>query len=172
MSKVTARRFATRAAGALVCILVAGGCSTVEHTFVDHEADQVWTAMVAVAEQPRYDDWTIIANDVWVDEPSYRLEIHRQLERMLRDAGMKPFREQRTWQFEVRLLATDPPHATFATRNTAVISQAKAEAERYFDDVLDLLSGLPGEYPLSPQDRDLLDALGLDVDADGESPDG
>jgi hypothetical protein len=43
-----------------------------------------------------------------------------------------------------------------------VPTQVQAEAGRYFDDVLDLLSGLPGETAFEPGDRDLLDSLGLD----------
>ncbi len=129
----------------LVAALVLGGCGAVMHTFADQDAEQVWKAMVAVAGQPRYDDWTVLANDVWVDEP-----------------GAKPRNERRTWDFEVRLPGTDPPEARFVTRGTTVPSHAQAEARRYFDDVGDLLSGLPGESVFEPRDQDLLDALGLD----------
>ncbi|MHC4418958.1 MAG: hypothetical protein ACYS1E_00020 [Planctomycetota bacterium] len=130
---------------ALVTVLVLGGCAAVKHTFTDQDAEQVRTAMVAVAGQPRYDDWTVVANDVWVDEAGRRLEIHRRLDRLRREPGAKPRREQRTWRFDVRLLATDPPEAQFASRDGSVPADVQAEASRYFEDVLDLLRGLPDE---------------------------
>ena len=163
-----AMRWATCALGVvLVSALILGGCASVKHTFADQDVEQVWKAMVTVAEQPRYDDWAVVANDVWVDEAGRRIEIHRRLDRQLHLPGAKPQREQRTWQFEVRLLETDPPEAKFGSRSAAVPTDVQAEASRYFDDVLDLLSGLPGESVVEPRDQDLLDALGLDDDPDG-----
>jgi hypothetical protein len=152
--------------------LALAGCAGVKHTFDDQDAEHVWKAMVAVAEQPRYDDWTIVANDVWVNEADHRIEIHRRLGRQVYLNQAKPRREQRTWQFEVRLLGTDPPEATFASRNTTVPTQLQAEASRYFDDVLDLLHGWPGESVFGPRDQDLLDSLGLDEEGDADPSDG
>jgi hypothetical protein len=157
---------------ALVWGLALAGCAGVKHTFEDQDAEHVWKAMVAVAEQPRYDDWTIVANDVWVDEADHRIEIHRRLDRHLHVPGAKPRREERTWQIEVRLLGTDPPRAKFASRNANVPTQLQAEASRYFDDVLDLLSGLPGESAFESRDRELLDSLGLDEEGDADPSDG
>jgi hypothetical protein len=154
---------------ALVTVLLVGGCTTVKHTFVDQDARHVWTAMVAVAGQPRYDDWTVLANEIWVDEPGRRIEIHRRLDRLRHEPAATPRREQRTWDFEVRLLETDPPEARFVARGAALPSQVQAEASRYFDDVGVLLGGLPGAAVFEPRDQDLLDALGLDEDG-AESP--
>jgi hypothetical protein len=158
-----APRLAIRVLGAAVaCALVCGCSATATHTFADRDAEQVWTAMVAVAGQPRYDDWTVVANEVWVDAPERRIEIHRQLERVVREPGARSRRERRTWSIEVRLPQTDPPQARFVTRGATVPSHARAEAMRYFDDVADLLGGLPGESGFGPGDQDLLDSLGLD----------
>ena len=157
---------------ALVTGLALAGCASVKHTFDDQDAEHVWKAMVAVAEQPRYDDWTVVTNDVWVNEADRRIEIHRRLDRQLNVPPAKPRREQRTWQFEVRLLGTDPPEATFASRGTSVPTQLQAEASRYFDDVGDLLSGLPGESAFELRDRELLDSLGLDEEGDADPSDG
>ncbi len=138
----------------LVWGLAQAGCASVKHTFDDQHAEHVWKAMVAVARQPRYDDWTVVANDVWVDEADRRIEIHRRLDRQVSLPPAKPRREKRTWKFEVRLLGTDPPEATFASRGVGVPSRFQAEASRYFDDVGDLLSGLPGESAFEPRDPD------------------
>jgi hypothetical protein len=152
--------------------MILAGCAGIKHTFEDQDAEHVWKAMVAVAEQPRYDDWTIVANDVWVDEADHRIEIHRSLDRRLHAPQAKPRREQRTWRIEVRLLGTDPPQATFASRTTSVPMQLQAEASRYFDDVAEVLSGLPGASEFEPRDQDLLDSLGLDEEGDADPSDG
>ena len=157
---------------ALVTGLALAGCASVKHSFDDQDAEHVWKAMVAVAEQPRYDDWTVVANDVWVNEADRRIEIHRRLDRQVHLPPAEPRREQRTWQLEVRLLGTDPPEATFASRGASVPTQLQAEASRYFDDVLDLLGGLPGESAFEPRDRELLDSLGLDEEGDADPSDG
>ena len=60
---------------AVIAALLLGGCTTVNHSFPDHDSGPVWTAMVAVAEQPRYDDWKVLDNDVWVDEAERRIRI-------------------------------------------------------------------------------------------------
>ena len=156
---------------ALGIVLLLGGCASVKHTFADQDAEHVWKAMVAVAEQPRYDDWTVVANDVWANEAERRIEIHRRLDRQVHVPPSQPRREQRTWQFEVRLLGTDPPEVRFASRSGAVPTQLQTEASRYFDDVEDLLSGLPGESVFDLGDQDLLDALGIDEDGDAGPPD-
>jgi hypothetical protein len=149
--------------GVAVAVVTAlGGCTTVRHTFAGHDADQVWAAMVTVAERPRYDDWNVAANDVWIDESKRRIEIHRDLHRVLYRPRSKPLSEQRTWQLEARLFETDPPKAKLISRSVALPSHARIELRRYFADVMDLLSGLPAESAFQPRDRDLLDALGLD----------
>ena len=41
----------------------------------DHDADRVWNAMVVVAEQPHYDDWTLRNNYVMADDVERRLKL-------------------------------------------------------------------------------------------------
>ena len=159
----------TMQAGGVVVVacLVPGlsaGCTNVTQTFPGRSADQVWTALVAVANEPRYDDWAVAANEAWVDESQRRIEIFRHLRRVLYapGTGSEPRPENRTWRFEVRLVGDDPPEATFRSRGFAVPAHAGEEAVRYFADVRELLTSPPGETAVEPSDQDLLDALGLD----------
>jgi len=136
----------------VVVLLVAGGCTTIERTFDGYGSDQVWTAMVAAAETPVYADWTVAANDVWVDESEQRIEIYRHLRRVLYRPGADPHPETQTWRFEVRLEGHDPPMASFVSRGVGLPTDAQYEANRFFLDVHDLLLGVPGEARRSDAD--------------------
>ncbi len=136
----------------VVMLLVAGGCTSIERTFDGYNSDQVWTAMVAAAETPAYADWTVAANDVWVDESAQRIEIHRHLRRVLYRPGADPHRETQTWRFEVRLEGRNPPTASFLSRGFGLPTDAQYEANRFFLDVHDLLLGIPAEA--RPSDAD------------------
>ena len=116
------------------------GCTTVHQEFTGLPSDQVWTALVAVAESPKYDDWTVTDNDVWVNEAAQRIEIYRRLRRVIHQPAYKARRENREWRFQVIF---EPPVATFTSRGMGVPSHAQEEAEHFFDDVLDLLGGMP-----------------------------
>lgn len=134
-------------AAMLPVVLPLAGCATVRQSFPGSTADQVWTALVTVAERPQYDDWTVPTNDVWVDEPNRRIEVYRRLQRVLYRPGAGPHRERRTWRFEIRLEPTDPPEAVFESRGWGVPAQAQIEGGRYFGDVLNLLSGFTAPQP-------------------------
>ena len=128
----------------LLAVFMLLGCTTVHQEFAGLPSDQVWTALVAVAQSPNYDDWTVTDNDVWVDEAAQRIEIYRRLRRVIQQPAYKARRENREWRFQVIF---EPPLATFTSRGLGVPSHAQHEGERYFLDVLDLLSGMP------PQDE-------------------
>jgi hypothetical protein len=123
------------------------GCITCRETFAGHDADHVWTAMVAVAKTPDYNDkaynkrWTVRENNVWVNDEERRIEIQRRLERTLYRAGAKPLHEQRDWKFQVTMTDLDPPQAKFTSREIGVPSHAWDEAARYFGEVWDMLQG-------------------------------
>ena len=136
----------------VVVVLAAGGCTSIERTFDGYRSDQVWTAMVAAAETPAYSDWTVAANDVWVDESAQRIEIYRHLRRVLYGPGADPRSETQTWRFEVRLEGRDPPTASFVSRGLGLPTDAQYEANRFFLDVHDLLLGIPAEA--RPSDAD------------------
>ena len=146
--------------GVLVIIVIMGGCTTVEHSFLGYDSRQVWTAMVAVARTPAYDDWKIAANDVWVDEREYRIEVYRHLRRVLYSPDANPHRESRTWRFEIRLVEFDPPVARLVSRGVGQPTDAQREGKRYFRDVHDVLLGVPTEVTLPGNDDDLLESLG------------
>ena len=146
----------------VVVLLVAGGCTTIERTFEGYRSDQVWTAMVAAAETPAYADWTVAANDVWVDESEQRIEIHRHLRRVLHRPGADPLRETQTWRFEVRLEGRNPPTASFVSRGIGLPTDAQYEANRFFLDVQDLLLGVPAEARGYDADEAVLDSFGAD----------
>ncbi len=138
--KITSRLMVVLLAVSMLC-----GCTTVHQEFAGLPSDQVWTALVAVAQSPSYDDWTVTDNDVWVDEAARRIEIYRRLRRVIQQPAYKARRENREWRFQVIFEPTDPPLAMFTSRGLGVPSHAQHEGERYFQDVLDLLGGMPQE---------------------------
>lgn len=140
MNKITARITVV-----ILATIALTGCTTVNHTFVSQPADQVWTAMVAVAQSPEYKDWQVSRNDVWVDEDAKRIEIYRRLRRVLSQPASRTRRENREWKFQILLQTTKPPHAVFTSRGMGVPGHAQREGERYFADVLELLSGVAEE---------------------------
>ena len=148
--------------GVLVTNVITGGCTSVEHSFLGYGSDQVWTAMVAVARTPAYDDWKVAANDVWVDEREYRIEVHRHLRRVLYRPVAEAHRESQTWRFEIRLVELDPPLARFVSRGLGQPTDARREGNRYFLDVHDLLLGAPTEARLLHTLDDLLESPGVD----------
>ncbi len=143
MTTLLPMKITSRLMVVLLAVSMLLGCTTVHQEFAGLPSDQVWTALVAVAESPDYDDWTVTDNDVWVDEAAQRIEIYRRLRRVIHQPAYKARRENREWRFHVIFEPTDPPLATFTSRGLGVPSQAQHEGERYFQDVLDLLSGMP-----------------------------
>lgn len=144
---------------ALLAVAMAAGCTSVKQTFPAASAEQLWTAMVTVAQNQEYPNWKVASNDVWIDEADRRIEVYRRLHRVLFTPQHDPRAERRTWRFEVRLTRTDPPEAKFTSRGLALPAHARQEANLYFTEVTVALGGLPEE---PPEDEDLLDALGLD----------
>lgn len=127
----------------VISLALLSGCSTITETYPGHPADQVWTAMQAVAESPEYDDWHVVENETWVDPDLARIEIYRVNRRVLHRPGAKPLDEKRTWKFQVLLVDVDPPTAAFKTRSFAIPAQAQVEAEQYLEDVWQVLGGRP-----------------------------
>ncbi|MDY7107418.1 MAG: hypothetical protein SYC29_02160 [Planctomycetota bacterium] len=132
----------------LAAVTALTGCTTIVETFPDEDPGHVWTALKAVAETPDYssDDpaerWFVKENHVYVDEENARIEIYRELDRVLHRARTNPIREQRTWKFQIIYEPQpDPPTAIFTSRRLGVPMQAADEAERYFADVWELLGG-------------------------------
>ncbi|HRP61888.1 MAG TPA: hypothetical protein PK400_01195 [Phycisphaerales bacterium] len=139
-------------AGLLFAVLgVASGCTTLRESYPDHAPAHVWTAMKAVAESPEYDDWWVSSNNVWVDEASSRIEVHRRVDRSLRRPLARPLREEREWRFQITLTSHDPPTVNFLSRGFGVPMHARIEAERYFADVRRML-GTASQPSIEPSD--------------------
>lgn len=136
----------TRSLPILLIVLLCG-CTTTRHAFEGYEAEEVWTAMVAVANTPNYnlgdpaDRWTVRENQVWVDEERNRIEILRRVERVLYRPASRPEHQDREWKIQILLEEHDPPTVSFRARNVGVPSHAWDEAERYFAEMRDLLAG-------------------------------
>jgi hypothetical protein len=131
--------------------LALGGCVSRSETFTGQQPEQVWTALVAVARTPNYGDpdpterWTVRENDVWVDDAGRRIEIFRRLERDLHNPASRPRHEEREWKIQVTMQDTHPPKAKLTARQLNVPAHTWKEAERYFDQVWDVLGGKPEE---------------------------
>ncbi len=109
----------------------------------------VWTAMVAAAESPEYEDielsrrWIVRENTVWANPQDGRIEVHRLLHRVIRLPMQPEVKEERDWLFLIQMFAAEegvPPTAEFSSRNAAPVpAQVREEAERYFATVRSLL---------------------------------
>jgi len=142
------RRTATLVVASLAAILL-GGCASQSATFDGRPRDQVWTAMVAVAEQPEYPDWNLIENEVSIIPDRSRILVYRRLEVMRQAVGASPVEMKREWSFEITLDPPQegkPPKVTFASTAMVLPARLKDEAERYFTAVGELL----GEVKVPP----------------------
>lgn len=131
----------------IVMFVMLGGCSAQYHTFEGHNADDVWQAMLTVARTPDYqtgppdERWTVRENRVWDDPETNRIEIFRRLERVLYQPASRPLHEDRQWKFQVVLEERNPPTVMFFSREMGVPAHAWVEADRYFEEVQDVLTG-------------------------------
>jgi len=126
---------------------VIAGCTTVRASFPGHDPSHVMTTMLAVARTPSYEDpdpskrWFVKENQVWVDSATNRIEIYREVRRVLHRPGAKPVREDWTWKFQIVLDPEEPPTAVFVSRGFGLPTRAAAEGRRFFADVTALLGG-------------------------------
>ena len=133
--------------------IVLAGCATYTHEYPNHSADAVWSAAVAVAESPDYEgDWHVTQNEVWVDDEWARIEIQREIRRLTNQAFTAATPEKRTWQFRVTLEDEDPVVLAFANRNPTIPGWTLEEAQRFFEEVNQLLiaspaAGIPQRQP-------------------------
>jgi len=125
---------------AAVCL--AGGCVTRSQTFEGYSDDQLWTAMVATAKAPQYDDWKLSENEVMIDEEGRRLEIYRIVRRTLVSPYADPWKEELEWRMQV-VLGRDwdgtTPTVDFTARQITVPAWVWEEADRYFAQMRTLL---------------------------------
>lgn len=136
------------------------GCASETATFAGRPRDQVWTAMVAAAEQPQYADWRMLENRVVVDEERQEIYVARQLRRDLVRPGTNEVRQDRSYRFDIMLedSSGDDPEApltvVFSSVEPVLPTRLFEEAERYFAEVAELLGetkGTPAPRPLATQ---------------------
>jgi hypothetical protein len=153
------RRPVARVAILAMAVLAAAGCRVQERAYPGHTPAAVWTAVRAVAETPEYetgpaaDRWNVDLNEVQLDEDAGRLEIHRVLSRThLRTRGDR-FIEQRRWKLGVSVTPLAAEEAggeaggamvRLASRGPAIPTRVHLEAERFFDQVAELLAAPAG----------------------------
>lgn len=146
-----------------------GGCVSRTESFAGHEPTAVWTAMVKAAEEPEPKDWKTVDNDVWSDEASRRIEIHRLNRRFLYRHDEYSRMESREWDLAVSLVDSDPPEVTFAVRGAVIPAWGWAEADAYFARMWTLLGGKESE--MAAARRKYLEAIEAEPEADPD-PDG
>jgi hypothetical protein len=132
--------FVSRPLAALTLAALLCGCTSRSQVFEGYADDQLWTAMVATARTPEYDDWKITENEVFVDETGRRVEIYRVLRRTLVSPYADARRETAEWRFQVALSADEgTPMIDFTARQAAVPAHVWTEADRYFAQMRTLL---------------------------------
>lgn len=117
------------------------GCTTKSAVFPGRTPEQVWTAIVAVAEQPHYEKWVVVENHVWVDPTYDRVEIQRKLKRDLHRQESPPVREVESLEMQIVLERTEPPAVTATLRNPMIRGKAVMAIEHFFNELRELLDG-------------------------------
>ena len=98
----------------LLCLALLAGCTSVRETFDGHSRQDVWDAMVLVAQTPSYVGaepsrrWAVRSNEVWVDAENERIELQRWLVRDRSGPDVRPRREERRLRLRILL----KPHLT------------------------------------------------------------
>lgn len=132
--------FVSRPLAALALAAALCGCTSRSQVFEGYADDQLWTAMVATARTPEYDDWKLTENEVFVDESGRRVEIYRVLRRTLVSPYADARRETAEWRFQVALSDEDgAPMVDFTARQAAIPAHVWTEADRYFAQMRTLL---------------------------------
>jgi hypothetical protein len=125
---------------ALACAVA--GCTSRSQVFEGYSQDQVWSAMIAAAQSPEYDDWKIAENETFVDEDGRRVEVYRVLRRLLVTPYADPRKESEEWRLQLVLahdMDIDAPVVDFTARQITVPAHVWREADRYFGQVRTLL---------------------------------
>jgi len=125
---------------ALACAVA--GCTSRSQVFEGYSQDQVWSAMIAAAQSPEYDDWKVAENETFVDEDGRRVEVYRVLRRLLVTPHANPRKESEEWRFQLVLaqdVDIDAPVVDFTARQITVPAHVWREADRYFGQVRTLL---------------------------------
>lgn len=152
----------------LVLCSIAGlsGCTTNSAVFEDRSPEQIWTVMVTVAQSPEYEDWTIMANDVWVDPNYDRIEIHRRLKRDYHEPNLEPVRQIETYDMQFILERTNPPVVTGTIRNPVIPVKGQEMIKHYLDEMRKLLSPIPNQPGVAASGSPEIEVEEIDIEID------
>lgn len=145
------------ATSAVAFFVAASGCTSRSATFEGYGEDQVWSAMVAAARSPEYDDWKVRDNEVYIDESGRRLEVYRILKRLYVTPYSDPRKEEEEWRLQIVLThdrSLDAPAVDFTARQVSVPAHVWREADRYFAQVRTLLGPSASPPPSTPAPTD------------------
>jgi|MDTC01.3.fsa_nt_gb hypothetical protein len=133
----------------LILLFQLAGCSTPQHSWPESSRDVVWTAMIAAANSPEYDDedprkrWVVVENFVDADASLGKILVRRKLSQSYTLPLQDPQIDERDWLFSIHLLPDQIPTATFeSARQIWVWARLQDESKRYFD-VVDMLLEKP-----------------------------
>ncbi len=127
----------------LPMLLLAGtvlaGCTSKSEVFSGRTPEQVWTVMATVAQEPDYDNWILLENNVWVDSNYDRIEINRRIKRDFHDEGANAQRQIETIDMQFVLERTNPPAVTGTVRSRMIPVKAHAALDQFFAEMHQLL---------------------------------
>jgi len=115
------------------------GCTSKSEIFSGRSPEQVWTVMATVAQQPEYENWILLENNVWLDPNYDRIEINRRLKRDYHDEGANSLRQIETLDMQFVLERTEPPVVTGTVRNRMIPVKAHAALDEFFFEMHQLL---------------------------------
>ena len=121
-------------------VILTAGCTSKSEVFPGRSPEQIWTVMTTVAQEPEYDNWILLENNVWLDLNYDRIEINRRLKRDYHDEGADALRQVETLDMQFVLERTDPPIVTGTVRNRMIPVKARAALDEFFSEMHQLLS--------------------------------
>jgi hypothetical protein len=124
----------------LLAIAFLAGCTSKSEVFSGRSPEQVWTVMATVAQEPEYENWILLENNVWLDSNYDRIEINRRLKRDYHDEGANSIRQIETLDMQFVLERTDPPAVTGTVRNRMIPVKAHAALDQFFAEMHELLA--------------------------------
>ncbi len=125
-------------------ILLAAGCNTVSRDYPGVSHDQLWQAALGAARNPKYSNWFVMENGVFVDENANRIEIYRELKRDFAEPGEALRRQNETWTFSVLVDADDRvPKIILNSRAAIRPPNFLTEADHFFGEIDSRLAQLP-----------------------------
>jgi hypothetical protein len=125
-------------------ILLAAGCNTVSRDYPGVSHDQLWQAALGAARNPKYSNWFVTENGVFVDADANRIEIYRELKRDYAEPGEALRRQNETWTFSVLVDANDRvPKIVLNSRAAIRPPNFLTEADHFFGEIDSRLAQLP-----------------------------